>query len=148
MKTNVLFTLLLAAVAVFVMGCQKPQEYQPGPTTQQSEQRPVAWQSKIGGSYKSVIFNRDRQYEAKTTFKVDGDKLSGDYELDVHGLIVTGTLGEFSITGDRKLKCRWRDDVDRVGDLSVTFSQDLSSFEGQWEPDDGDGNGAWNGKKN
>jgi len=129
MKTNALFTLLLVAVVAFAAGCQ------------------TSWQSKIAGNYKSVIFNGDDEYDAKTSFKAGGDKLSGEYELDVYGTVITGKLSKFNVIGDRQLKCRWRDDEDRVGDFSMTFSQDLSSFKGHWEPDDGDGNGAWNGKK-
>ena len=67
------------------------------------------------------------------------------YGLEHDGKISLGTLGTFSVTGDRKLKCRWLDDAGRVGDLKLTFSADLSSFKGHWAPDDGDGNGAWNG---
>ena len=138
MKTNALFTLLMAAAVAFVMGCE---------TTPGGGQKLSSWQSKIAGSYKSVIFNGDAEFPAKTTFKNDAGKLSGTYELDNSGLIVTGTLSKFSVTGDRKLKCRWIDDASRVGNLNMTFSADLSSFKGHWDPDDGDGNGAWNGKK-
>ena len=138
MKTNVLFTLLLAVVVAFVMGC----EATPG-----GGQKLGNWQSKITGDYKSVIFNGNTEYPAKTTFKQKDGKMSGTYELDNFGLIVTGTLGEFKVTGDNKLKCRWEDDTSRVGNLNMTFAPDLSSFKGTWDPDDGDGSGAWNGKK-
>ena len=138
MKTNALFTLLGAGLVAFQMGCE---------TTPRGGRKVSDWQSKIAGDYKSVIFNGDTDYPAKTTFKVDGGKLSGTYELDNFGMIITGKLHKFSVIGDRKLKCRWIDEEDRVGNLTVTFSPDLSSFKGHWDPDDEDGKGAWNGKK-
>jgi len=138
MKTNVLITLLITAMIAFVTGC----EATPG-----GGRRISSWQSKIDGSYKSVIFNGDTDYPAKTTFKTVGGKLSGTYELDNFGITITGKLHKFSVVGDRKLKCRWIDDEDRVGNLNMTFAEDCSSFKGHWDPDDGDGDGAWNGKK-
>ncbi len=138
MKTNALYGLFLAAVVAFVTGC--------GPRPQ-SGQKLSDWQSKIPGSYESVIFNGELDYPAKTTFKIDGRTLSGMYALEHDGTISLGTLSTFSVTGDRKLKCRWLDDAGRVGDLSLTFSADLFSFKGHWEPDDGNGSGAWNGNK-
>jgi len=129
MRTRALFILLLAAMAAFVMGCQTP------------------WQSKLDGSYKGIIYNGPDEYPATTTFKGDGEKVSGTYRLDVGGTEYTGDLIKFSIPGDRKLKCRWHDSVDRRGNFSMTFSPDLSSFKGQWDADDGQGDGAWIGKK-
>ena len=131
MKTSTLFTLLLAATVTFMMGCQ---------TTD-------SWKSKIGGSYKGIIFNRGDEYPATTTFKTDGDKVSGNYSLDVGGTEYNGDLAEFSVTGDRSFKSRWHDNVDRRGNFSMTFSPDGSSFKGKWDADDGDGDGEWNGKK-
>ncbi len=138
MKTSALFTLLLAAAVAFVAGCE---------TTPGGGRKISSWQSKIDGNYKSVIFNGDTDYPAKTAFKTKDGKLSGTYELDNFGITITGKLHKFQVVGDRKLKCRWIDEEDRVGNLNVTFSEDLSSFKGHWDPDDGDGNGAWNGKK-
>lgn len=138
MRTNALHILLLAAVVACVMGCG---------TTQQDEQKLDDWQSRIPGSYKSVIFNGETGYAAKTTFKSDKDKLSGTYELDHDGITITGELRKFSVTGDRKLKCRWLDDESREGNFNLTFSADMSNFKGHWDRDDGDGNGAWNGGK-
>jgi len=131
MKTNIRFTLLLAAMIALMMGCDAGSN----------------WRSKIAGTYKSMIYNGGDEYPATTTFKVDGDKVSGKYDLDVYGTEHTGTLGKFSVAGDRKLKCRWHDDVDRRGNFSMTFSPDGSSFKGNWDADDGNGDGEWNGKK-
>ena len=138
MKTNALFTLLLAALVAFVMGCE---------TTPGGGRKLGNWQSKIAGAYKSVIFNGEEDYPAKTTFKTDGGKLSGTFEMDYMGTIFTGKLQKFSVVGDRKLKCRWINNEDRAGNLNITFAKDLSSFKGHWDPDDQDGQGAWNGKK-
>jgi len=138
MKTNALFTLLLAAVVAFVMGCA---------TTPGGGPKLDDWQSKIGGSYKSIIYNGNDEYPAKTTFKTEGGKVTGVYELDVYGTQYTGDLSKFSLIGDRKFKCRWHDNVDRRGNFSMTFSADGSSFKGEWDADDGNGDGAWNGKK-
>lgn len=130
MKTNTLFTLLLAVTVAFMMGCEAN-----------------SWQSKIAGSYKSIIYNGGDEYPAKTTFKTDGGKVTGEYELDVFGTEHVGTLSKFTVIDDRQMKCRWHDDMDREGNFSMTFAPDLSSFKGKWDADDGDGDGAWTGKK-
>ena len=127
MKTNALLTLLLAATVIFMMGCQAT--------------------PKIAGSYKGTIFNVGDEYPTTTTFKTEGGKISGKYSLDVGGMEHVGDLSKFSATGDRAFKCRWHDDMDRVGNFSMTFAPDGSSFEGKWDADDGDGDGEWNGKK-
>ena len=137
MKTNVLITLLLAAAIAFVMGCE---------TTPGGGQKLSGWQSKIAESYKSAIFTGETEFPGTTTFKTSGGKLSGTYELTAGGEKVTGKLTKFTAVGDRKLKCRW-EDPNGVGDFTLTFSPDLSSFKGEWENDDGDASGAWNGKK-
>jgi len=129
MKTNALLALLLVATVAFAAGCQ------------------TDWQSKVGGSYKSIIYNGADEYLANTTFKNVVGKVTGEYDLDVFGTEHEGTLSKFEVIGERKFKCRWHDDVDRTGNFSMTFSQDFSSFKGQWDADDGDGDGAWNGKK-
>ena len=129
MKTNTLLVLLLAAMVAVMTGCQ------------------ADWKSQIGGIYKTTIYNGADEYAAKTTFKNEGGKISGEYELDVFGTEHVGVLRKFSAVGGRKLKCQWHDDMDRTGYFSMTFSQDMSSFKGQWDADDGDGDGAWNGKK-
>lgn len=130
MKTNVVFTLLLAAMVALMMGCEA-----------------ASWQSKIAGSYKTIITNGGDEYPAKTVLKTDDDKVTGTYWVDVFGSEHDGKLTNFTITGDRKLKCRWYDDVDREGNVKMTFAPDLSSFKGEWDSDDGGGDGGWNGKK-
>ncbi len=131
MKTNTLLTLLLAAMVVFVTGCDAG----------------GGWKSKIAGSYKGIIFNGGDEYPATTTFKTDGDKVSGNYSLDVGGMEYTGNLSKFTPAGERSFKSRWHDSVDRRGNFSMTFAPDGSSFKGKWDADDGDGDGEWIGKK-
>ena len=137
MKTNVLFTLLLTAAVALVMGC---------PAAPGDGQELTGWQSKIAGAYKSAIFTGQTEFAGKTTFKTTGGKLSGTYELDDNGTKVTGTLTKFTAAGERKLKCRWKD-TNGVGNFTLTFSADMSSFKGQWDNDADDAGGAWNGKK-
>ena len=131
MKTNALFTVLLVVMVALAAGCETPGN----------------WQSKIAGTYPGAIFNGPEEYSSTTTFKFDGGKLSGTFEMDVDGAKIDGNLREFTVTGEREVKCRWINYVQRAGDLNVTFSPDLSSFKGNWTPDDQDGSGAWNGKK-
>jgi len=160
MKTNVLLTLLLAVSIAFVAGCPEKNEdppksqpeTKPAPKTAPApapSPKPASWQSKISGEYPGMISNTvaGEEYPSKTVFKVEGDKISGTFELDVNGMVYSGVLEKFTIVGDRKFKCRWRNDEQREGDFSGTFSQDLSSFEGKWAPDDQDGDGDWKGKK-
>ncbi len=148
MKTNVLFALLLAVSIAPVIGCQKTPETPQTPTTQpKPEAKPASWQSKIAGQYPGIISNIGEEHPSKTVFTIEADKISGTFEMDVHGTQYTGVLEKFTITGDRKFKCRWRNNEDRQGNLSGTFSQDLSSFQGKWDPDDQNGDGDWNGKK-
>lgn len=131
---NRLYTLLLAATIAFVTGCQ---------TT-------GGWRSKIAGTYKTVITNSGSgdEYPAQTTIEVDAEKVSGVFKLDVHGTEYTGELSKFTLIGERQFKCKWRNDVDNGGNLSMTFAPDGSSFKGQWDGTDGEGGeGEWNGQK-
>jgi len=138
MKTNVLFTVLTIAAIAFVMGCDG--------TGMGGGQKISGWTSKIGGTYKSAIFTGKIEFPGTTTFKTSSEKLSGTYELTAGGEKVTGTLSDFKATGKNALKCRWKD-VNGVGNFTMTFSDDLSSFKGKWDNDANDAGGAWNGKK-
>ena len=134
MKTNVLFTLLVVAAVAFMMGCEGG--------TVGSAQKISGWPLKIGGTYKSDI----SAFTGTTTFKVSDGKLSGGYELTAGGEKVTGTLSDFAATGKNTLKCRWKD-INGVGNFTMVFSDDLSSFKGKWDNDADGAGGAWNGKK-
>ncbi len=150
MKTNVLFSLLLAVSIAFVIGCPGTPEDPPNPTpaTQpKPEPKSVSWQSQVAGEYPGIISNAGEEFTSKTTFKVEADRISGTYEMDVNGMQYTGELSKFTIVGECKFKCRWRNNEDRQGNFSGMFSADLSSFQGKWDPDDEDGDGDWNGKK-
>lgn len=101
----------------------------------------------IVGSYKGCIMTGKTEYPGTTTFLVDDDGvISGKYELVDRGTIVRGELSEFGEVGPRQLKCRWKDKHGE-GDLNITFSRDLSSFDGLWSSDRGRGESAWNGEK-
>lgn len=130
MKTNTALTLLLAAMVALMMGCETN-----------------SWQSKIAGDYKSITINGGDEYPGTTTFKTEGGTVTGKYALDVFGTEHVGTLSKFTVTGERQMKCRWHDDMDREGNFSMTFAPDGSSFKGKWDADDGDGDGEWTGKK-
>ena len=131
MKTNTLFVVLFAVLAALTAGCETPQDLKSG----------------IVGTYKGFIFNEEEKYPSKTTFVLTGDKLSGKYELDDAGHTITGELSEFTVVGKRKINCTWVDHASREGYLNMTFSPDLSSFEGVWNDQDFEGGSAWNGKK-
>ena len=130
MKTNTLFVVLFAVMAALAAGCETPQDLKSG----------------IVGTYKGFIFNESEKYPSITTFKLGGDKLSGKYELDV-GHTVTGELSEFTVIDKRKVTCKWVDHASREGHLDMTFSPDLSSFEGIWNDEGIEGGSAWTGKK-
>jgi len=138
MKTNVLFTVLMIAAITFVMGC--------GTAGTGAPQEISGWPLKIGGTYKSDIFTGKTKFPGSTTFKVSEGKLSGGYELTADGKKVPGTLSNFAATGKNTLKCRWKDQ-NGVGDFTMVFSADLSSFKGKWTNEKGKAGGAWNGKK-
>lgn len=129
MKTNLACVLLLVAAVVMAQGC--------GGT------------SGIAGTYKGDILTGDIVWPGATTFKVAGDgEITGTYELDENGTTVTGELSHFSETGLNQYACRWKDKAG-VGDFTLTFSDDLKSFEGFWS-NDADANKTkhgWGGKK-
>jgi len=138
MKTNTLLTLLMVTAIAFVMGCDSG-FLGGGPKVS-------GWQSKIDGTYKSAIFTGSIEFPGTTTFKTSGGEMSGTYELTAGGEKVTGTLSDFTVTGENALKCRWKDQ-NGVGDFTMVFSDDLSSFKGSWENDADGAAGDWNGKK-
>ncbi|MDP6633629.1 MAG: hypothetical protein QGG42_01895 [Phycisphaerae bacterium] len=148
MRTKALFTMLLAVSIAFVIGCQGTPENSPKPLpVSQPKIKPVSWQLKIAGEYAGIISNTGEEYPSNTVFKVEAEKISGKYALDVNGMRYSGVLNKFTVVGDRKFKCRWLDEEGREGNLSGTFSSDLSNFKGKWDADDGNGDGDWNGKK-
>ena len=139
MKTNAVFALLLVAAVVLATGCDLFQ----GSGFQTGD----GWSSGIAGSYKGIIFSGQTEFPGTTTFKID-DKgvLTGTYELDDNGTTVTGTLSDFQDLGKRKLSCKWHD-KNGTGDFILTFTEDLSSFDGTWNNDGQDSASGWNGKK-
>ncbi|MDP6547055.1 MAG: hypothetical protein QGH60_24025 [Phycisphaerae bacterium] len=131
MKTNTSLTVLLIVTLALAGGCAGRGN----------------WKSKMAGTYKGFIHNGDEKHPSITTIKLDGDKLSGKYELEVLGSKIDGELREFVLTGDREVRCGWIDYSQRTGDLEMTFSPDFSSFKGTWYDEgmtDGD---PWTGKK-
>ncbi len=138
MKTNILFTLLMVAALTFVMGCDGLGLGTTGKTSGEL--------LKIDGTYKSEIFTGNTLFPGSTTFKTAGGALSGAYELTAGGEKVVGTLSDFVATGKNALKCKWKD-KDGVGNFTMVFSDDLSSFKGKWTNDANKAGGAWNGKK-
>ena len=137
MKTNLLFGLLMAVSIGFVAGCNN--------TLDAPSAKPVSWQSKIAGEYPGTISEGGSEFDGTTWFKVEGDKISGTFNVDIGGMEYSGVLKDFTVVGDRKFKCKWVNQEDREGIISGTFSQDLSGFSGDWEADDGEGD--WQGKK-
>ena len=138
MKTSALFTLLIIAAAGFVAGCSG--------TPLGGEQEISGWPLKIGGDYESLIYTGKTEFPGKTVFKTEDGKLSGGYELTAGGDKVTGTLSDFKAVGKNTLKCRWKD-INGVGNFTMVFADDMSSFKGNWDSDGKGGAGAWNGKK-
>lgn len=142
MKMNALLTLLLVAVVVLAAGCEPEAKPKPkGPAAA------AKWESKIGGSYKGIIYTGQTEYPGTTTFQVDKKGgLSGTYELMDEGTKVTGKLSDFRIVAKNKLECKWVD-TNGTGAFKVTFKDDLSSFKGTWNNDDNEEWSDWNGKK-
>jgi hypothetical protein len=132
MKTSLLFGLLMAISIGFVAGC--------GDNLATSA-KSAPWQTKIAGKYPGIIGEGGGEADGTTWFTVVGDKVTGTYEVGMY----SGVLKDFKVVGDRKFQCTWVDIDDREGVITATFSEDLSSFSGTWEADDGDG--IWQGKK-
>ena len=131
MKTNALLAVLLVVTIALSAGCEAP----------------GSWKSKMAGTYKGFIHNGDDKHPSVTTFKLDGEKLSGKYVLNVLGNDIDGDLSEFILTGDGEVKCRWVDYASRAGDLFMTFSPDFSSFKGNWNDEGMEKGDPWTGKK-
>lgn len=137
MKASLLPGLLMAVAIGFVAGCNNTLD---GPSAQ-----PASWQSKIAGEYPGLISEGGSEFDGTTWFKVAGDKVSGTFKVDVGGMEYTGVLKDFKVIGERKFQCTWVNQDDREGVITGAFAEDLSSFSGDWEADDGDG--TWQGKK-
>ena len=131
MKYNASSSILLVVTIALVAGCEAPGN----------------WKSKMAGTYTGFIHNGEDKHPSITTFKLDGDKLSGKYKLNVMDNDINGDLSEFTLTDDGEVKCRWVDHVSRTGDLFMTFSPDFSSFKGNWNDEGMEKGDPWTGKK-
>ncbi len=140
MKRRSVCTVLMVAAVTLMAGCGL---FQGGGGYQTGD----GWTSKIAGDYKGIIYSGQVEYPGTTTFAID-DKgiLTGTYELDDKGTTVTGTLSGFREVGERKLACTWVD-LNGTGDFTLTFTEDLSAFEGQWNDAGSENTSGWNGKK-
>ena len=138
MKKTALLSLLTITAATFMTGCDI--------WPMGGGQEISGWPLEIGGTYKSQIYTGDIEFPGTTTFTANDGKLSGEYELTASGEKVTGTLSDFKTVNDNTLKCRWKD-KDGVGNFTIKFAKDMSSFRGKWENDENDAAGNWNGKK-
>jgi len=137
MKTNAILSLALVLTLSLTTGCQL---FQNGPAD------PDCWTANIAGDYKGTIFTGTIEYPGTTTFAFEDGALVGTYELDDKGKTVTGTLTDIKKAGERQLTCIWNDQ-DRKGPFTLTFSEDFSSFEGQWANEGEEPKHGWNGKK-
>lgn len=109
--------------------------------------------TKLVGTYESEIWSNGLS-KGLTTFSIDSNKvISGVYtfqgDSDIEEKRSLGNcLKKFNVITLQKneLTCIWRDGYGE-GTLTVSFSNDFSSFEGAW----GEGNSSveftWNGKR-
>lgn len=138
MKTRVVFTLCLIVAAVLAEGCVYPPKEGHGADS---------WATQIAGSYKGGMWGGDTKFPGTTTFSVDAKgALKGAYELDENGTAVPGKLSDFRVVGPRQLQCRW-EDKNGTGDLKMTFTDNLSRFDGLWTADGQQEQHRWNGAR-
>ena len=128
-----------AVAAVLVAGCQQVAEK--GPSL-------GSWVGRIAGSYKGTIWSGRTQFPGTTELHLDQNRmLTGTYVFtEKGGTAVPGRLSGFRLVGLRKLLCRW-EDKNGTGDFRMTFSDDLSRFDGLWDADGMEQKHAWNGAK-
>jgi len=138
MKTHVVVGLCLAVAVVLAAGCQWT------PTKGQGAE---GWVTRIAGTYKGGMWGGETRYPGTTTFSRDAKgALTGTYELDENGTAVPGTLSDFRVVGPRQLACRWKD-KNGTGDLTITFTENLSQFDGLWTLDGAEAKHRWNGTR-
>jgi len=138
MKSTVAFALCLAAAVVLAGGCQ---------STPTKGRGADSWMTQIAGSYKGGMWGGETRYPGTTTFSVDAKgAVKGTYELDENGTAVPGKLSDFRVVGPRQLACRW-EDKNGEGDLNMTFTDDLSRFDGLWTLDGAAEKHRWDGTR-
>jgi len=139
MKPPTVYLVIMLAATVLATGCQVFQGGGAGAAD--------GWTSNIAGSYKGIIYTGQTEYPGTTTFAMD-DKgmLKGTYALDENGTTVPGTLTDFREVGPRKLTCTWHD-KNGSGPFVLTFTEDLSAFDGLWSNAGQPPTHGWNGKK-
>jgi len=138
MKTHVAFALCLVVAVGLAGGCV---------STPDTGRRAEGWVTQIAGSYKGGMWGGDTRFPGTTTFSVDAKgALKGAYELDENGTAVPGKLSGFRVVGPRQLACRW-EDKNGTGDLKITFTENLSRFDGLWTLDGAEQKHRWNGTR-
>ena len=138
MKTHVVFALCLVVAGVLAGGCQST------PTKGHGAE---GWATQIAGTYKGGMWGGETKYPGTTTFSVGANgALKGTYELDENGTAVPGKLSNCRVVGPRQLACRW-EDKNGAGDLAITFTENLSQFDGFWTLDGDPQKHRWNGTR-
>lgn len=105
------------------------------------------WQSKVTGIYKGIIFSDEIESPGITKIYKDANgNFKGDYEFIDKEAKIAGTLYDFQVISPLQLKCRWRDKYG-TGDLSMSFNNSVTKFNGSWNADGKEKKYPWNGTK-
>ena len=107
------------------------------------------WYAPVGGTFAGEITNAVRPQPDRVVTRLafrDGE-LRGRYTIFEPSGESHGNLGDFRSTGKGRGVFRWQDDYG-AGILAVAFSDDMSAFDGTWEPEGQPGGGGrWSGRK-
>ncbi len=102
----------------------------PKPATEQDR-----WWLKLdGANYQGQMWSGGLLVDVNTRWQPHGQSLRGEYVFVDDGATLPGLLSECESPGELQLRCRWRDTFG-AGYMHVSFTQDLTSFEGHWSPE-------------
>lgn len=105
------------------------------------------WLKQAVGSYRSQIESSSVHVPGTTEFLLtETGTLIGAYRMEEASSAPLGVLSQCETFDVRTIACTWTDKYGS-GTLEVTFSEDFSSFVGQWNLQGQDARFAWSGAR-
>ncbi len=128
--TAVAVTVIYVLLAPFVPACAADNPY-----------------AQLAGTYRGEVYNGADLDPVVTTFTLErSGRLVGNYVVGEENGEYSGSLSNIVFDDTHSITLEWTDKFGE-GFAVMEFSQDFSSFAGEWSGKDGSNPLPWNGKK-